>query len=517
MRRPHHHHHHHRGSSLCYFQFAIVIYVVAVGWLLGGPVVRKHLVGISATTVSDLQRPLVIMMDERKLETVSSSAIYSYRTDKKNTFPNDVEPDLLPRVLAFVFPQFHRDPLNDRLWGDGFTDWDNLRKAPTHNRRGFAIPRPTELGYYNYTDSEPRRKQGELATAYGLDGFIFHHYWFYDTKHPGPSLAAPLEAMLKDGYPDVPFALHWCAIKWVNTWSGAVRPDFVYDEPNVLQKQFFPTNYTDDAITQHYQWLRQFFHHPNYIKVGDGKPLFMLYQKKPSSFPVLKRLSELAKADGFPGLYLTVGLNMPHSHLLPVSNPNQYDPPPQKFRSMAMKHFVRPVAYPNPAGWNEHRSLQIPDWCLTQAHPQDKQQAPPPRVPDIAGIISSFDNTPRRNHDEAVLWSAQEPKAVVEQFQKSLVAGLYYETCCFDSYDDDKSRRFPRDRDDRFLVLNAMNEWAEGMALEPSDVFGRSFLEAIRDAKTIVRQSECEAKGLPPEYRNGNAVNINTTAENVPS
>jgi len=34
---------------------------------------------------------------------------------------------LLPRVLAIVFPQFHRDDLNDRLWGAGFTDWDNLK------------------------------------------------------------------------------------------------------------------------------------------------------------------------------------------------------------------------------------------------------------------------------------------------------------------------------------------------------------------------------------------------------
>ena len=29
--------------------------------------------------------------------------------------------------------------------------------------------------------------------------------------------------------------------------------------------------------------------------------------------------------------------------------------------------------------------------------------------------------------------------------------------------------------DDRFIILNAINEWAEGMALEPSDVYGRNF------------------------------------------
>ena len=37
--------------------------------------------------------------------------------------------------IAFYFPQFHRDLLNDLLWGPGFTDWDNLRNkvsVPIH-------------------------------------------------------------------------------------------------------------------------------------------------------------------------------------------------------------------------------------------------------------------------------------------------------------------------------------------------------------------------------------------------
>lgn len=393
------------------------------------------------------------------------------------------------KLTTVIFPFF--PALNDRLWGEGFTDWDNLRKAPAKNREGFAIPRPTELGYYDYVDSEPRRKQGELAHEYDLDGFIFHHYWFYDETHPGPNLHAPLEAMLKDGYPHLPFALHWCASKWMNTWSGAVRPDFVFKEAGVLQKQYFPTNETDQAITDHYNWLRRFFHHPNYIQV-DGKPLFMLYQKKPSSFPVLKRLTQLAQQDGFPGLYLSVGLTMPHTHLQDIGNPKQYKPPPQKFAPVAEKHFNRGVAYPNPTGWNEKKPLEIPKWCLHANDNNGGEQQPnnQTRVPDIAGVISSFDNTPRRNYDEALLWSAEEPDVVVQRFQDSLFAAMYYEACCFPQENDARASKL-RSQDDRFVVINAFNEWAEGMVLEPSDVFGRKFLEAIRDAKKAVRDGQC--------------------------
>ena len=129
----------------------------------------------------------------------------------------------LPRVIALYFPQFHPDPINDRLWGANFTDWDSLRNAPKLNRMGYAIPRPTELGYYDLSDetSDVRRKQGELAREHGIDAFAYHHYWFYDKKYPGPNLHRPLELMLRDGEPDVPFCLHWAAMKWVNTWQSS--------------------------------------------------------------------------------------------------------------------------------------------------------------------------------------------------------------------------------------------------------------------------------------------------------
>lgn len=466
------------ASVLRTFGLVAVGYVGCMAWV-EGPVIKKLFLG-ELGPPKDLILPLI---EERKLE----ENIVSEKAAPKKTAVDD-EPNFLPRVLAFVFPQFHQDALNDRLWGEGFTDWDNLRKAPTKNRHGFAIPRPTELGYYNYVDAEPRRLQGELARNYSLDGLVFHHYWFYDETHPGPSLHAPLEAMINDGYPatDIPFALHWCASKWVNTWSGNVRPDFVFKEPNVLQKQYFPTNETDQAITDHYNWLRRFFHHPNYIQV-DGKPLFMLYQKKPSSFPVLRRLTQLAQQDGFPGLYLTVGLNMPHHHLEDIGNPKDYQPPPQKFFPVASKHFSRGLAYPNPHQWNENKPLEIPQWCLAG---QEQK-----RIPDIAGIVSSFDNTPRRNYEEAKIWSANKPDKVVLRFQASLYAAMFYEACCFPQEKAQRANK-PRSQDDRFIVINAMNEWAEGMALEPSDVFGRNFLQAIRDTKKAVRDGQCKLSPL---------------------
>jgi len=411
------------------------------------------------------------------IETVEENPTTS-TTDK--TSNNQVS---LPRVLAIVFPQYHRDPLNDKLWGKAFTDWDSLRKAPEKNRLGYAIPRPTELGYYDLTDLSPRKSQGELARKYGIDGFVFHHYWFYDETHPGPSLHAPLEQMLIDGHPDIPFCLHWCATKWQNTWHGDTAPGYVMPENGVLQNQFFPENSTDTAIETHYNWLRKFFHHKNYMKVDGGKPLFMLYNKKPRSVKVVSRLRELAIADGFPGLYVTLGLTKPHRHLQTIDNPKKNSF--QLSKRAKMQVFNKTVAYPNPSDWNTKIPLTLPQWCI-----QNNSTNRMKRNREISGILTSFDNTPRRSYKDATLWSADEPDVVVGRFEKSIEAALYYETCCF--LEEDEITSAKQGGDSRFIVINSMNEWAEGMAMEPSDVFGRKFLEAILHKKKELVAGGCK-------------------------
>jgi hypothetical protein len=127
-----------------------------------------------------------------------------------NVYSSNNNNNPLPRILVIYFPQYHPDPINDKNWGANFTDWVSLRNSPLQNRLGFDIPRPTELGYYDLRDTEPRKQQGLLAKQYGIDGFIYHHYWFYDRSHPGPNLEQPLVNMLKDGHPNIPFLLNWC-------------------------------------------------------------------------------------------------------------------------------------------------------------------------------------------------------------------------------------------------------------------------------------------------------------------
>lgn len=410
----------------------------------------------------------------------NSSMLRVFNKSKNHIqYPDEDAPIILPKILVLYFPQFHQDPLNDRLWGTGFTDWDSLREAPNFNRQGHAILRPTAtpFGYYDLTNSTIRKLQGELARTYGVDGFVYHHYWFYDDLHPGPSLHAPLMGMLHDGYPDIPFSLNWVPVNWTTTWHrtqgnessrNTSTPNTTTTPDKLLQQQFFPS-FNSSKILDHYQWLRKFFHHKNYIKV-QGKPVLMLYRSVPGVHAVIRRLRELAILDGFPGLYCTLGQYATNNDLS------------ARGRNQGVREtlegenaiFDRLTSYPFPFDWTKRRGFGIPDWCTKH----DTAMMNPHPKQEILGVVTSFDNTPRRDFDEARIWMSPDmkPNNGAEQrlktFVVSMKAVLFYLACCF-----------AEGGVDQFVLINAWNEWGEGMAMEPSNVYGLKFLENLKKVK----------------------------------
>lgn len=433
----------------------------------------------------------------------------------------------LPRIFAIYFPQFHPDPLNDRLWGSNFTDWDNLRKAPLTNKLGYRIPRPlssSPLGYYDLRAKETRKIQSDLASRYGIDGFIYHTYWFYDPRfdptEPQPVLHRSLMEMIKDGHPAQPFFLNWCAVTWVNVWMG--RPLFQSKDAPInknnaltLQKQYF--NATDEMVQTHYQWLSQFFKLQNYVKIR-GEPVFFVYQYTPEMNHILEKLRKCAIRDGYTGLYIIMGRGSPPEHVKDMKELVGFQL--KKLQTLTLipdgDLINQTITYPYPS---EHfDNLSLPRWCQSvpvkhgrsAGYDTAKQnEYPPPypqfgrNKPEIYALPVTFDNTPRREFKTANQWNYGDPDDVVQKFRTNLEILLTFDSCCWRSnmYSPQRTQIFGarseslsgigRDDQERFLVINAWNEWAEGMMLEPSDVFEYRFLETVRDVKKEVLENQC--------------------------
>lgn len=67
-------------------------------------------------------------------------------------------PEYSIKPIAYVFPQFHAIPENDKFWGENFTEWVNVKKL-TINKYGVEVIRPAkEIGFYNLLDLETRKR-----------------------------------------------------------------------------------------------------------------------------------------------------------------------------------------------------------------------------------------------------------------------------------------------------------------------------------------------------------------------
>jgi len=348
------------------------------------------------------------------------------------------------RLIAFNLPQFHAIPENDRWWGQGFTDWTNVKKAkplfPGHYQP--HVP-ADDLGYYDMSEAKTRDVQAELAKQAGISGFCYFHYWFNGKL----LLEKPLHDILDSGKPDFPFSLCWANEPWTRAWdarSGEILMDQEYSE--------------QDHVA-HMDYLTRFFKDPRYIRI-DGKPLFLVYRSK--KIPNLQRTLEIwreqARKNGVGELYLCRVESYLEEHDDPTAvgfdAAIEFQP---DWTNLGDRHVSLPHG-----GAAVYSYVDVVVNMLAKADPAYLR---------FPCVTPSWDNTARKKN-EAVIVKGSTP----ELYKLWLMMAVH------------KVRS--KKAGEKIIFVNAWNEWGEGNHLEPDKKFGMQYIEATREALKCGSQKE---------------------------
>lgn len=357
----------------------------------------------------------------------------------------------LPKILAMYLPQFHEIPENNTWWGNGFTEWTNVKKAyPLF--RGHLQPRvPYMKNYYDLSNHAVMNQQMQMALKFGIDGFCIYHYWFKGNK----LLEGPLERLLDEEKIVLPFCICWANEAWTRTWDGDAG------SKQILIAQEYGGE--EDWI-YHFEYLNQFFQRPEYIKV-QGKPLLVLYAayEIKQRDKMLRKWNELAKNRGFNGIFVVNTLRGSISEQLPVYGDGIFDFEPfatlskinqwqrgkieKIYRGNRMQNYDR-----------LYKVLDFDGFCelMTERFTGTGSN-------HYLGMFAGWDNTPRRGIQTSLIYENNTPEI-------------------FEKYFSIQYKRSIELQND-FLFINAWNEWGEGTVLEPDEKYIYGYLEAILNVK----------------------------------
>jgi hypothetical protein len=357
-------------------------------------------------------------------------------------------------VAAYVWPAYTGDEPRTRMfWPEKMGEWQSVKnavkKTPDHN-----WPRKPLWGFVNEADPYVMEMEIAAAADHGVNVFIYDWYW-YDRR-------PFLEQCLNNGYLQaknndrVKFYLMWANHNVNNTWDIRLS-----NEENLIW----------DAAVDRAEFekialriIDKYFKLPNYYTI-DGKPVFMIYDT-PNLIKGLGGLANTRDAlDWFREQAVKAGLKGICFQMTMWSENAMNLSGVDDGKDVSAYDLISKLGYDSITHYQfvhfaniDRDYLDILEDVKKEYSNLDKKSP----VPYFPHVSIGWDNNPRFQGFRAGIVKNNTP----ENFEKALRLSKEY----IDAHPDQAP----------LITINSWNEWTETSYLEPDDLNGYGYLEAVK-------------------------------------
>lgn len=353
------------------------------------------------------------------------------------------------KILALYLPAFHRIKENDEWWGEGFTEWDNVKKAKKLYQSHEQPMHPLNNNYYDLSNKTDIEKQIKLAKEYRVDGFIFYHYWLDTNKMIFEKPAELLRDKIKE---DIGYCFCWANHTWTATWDAKGN--------KVLMEQKYGE---EDDWLKHIEYLYTFFKDDRYIKRDDRPVLYIYNGNQIEKYnEMLDCWNKYLKSKGMKEIYVIEYIFTRNKNITSEKTDAvvEFEPVYTTFFDISwankLKRFIC-------------KKLKITDFQnydkLWKYNIKRKRTYSGKKI--YKSCFVGWDNSPRKAKNSMIV-KGQTP----EKFEKYL---------------NELINNNREDASNEYVMINAWNEWGEGAMLEPTEEYKYKYLEAI---KKVVENNE---------------------------
>ena len=365
-------------------------------------------------------------------------------------------------IAAYIWPAYTgQEPRTKIFWPEDIGEWQTVRDTvmdiPEIN---YHWDRKPLWGYRDEADPKVMEFQIEEAVKHGVNVFIYDWYWYESRPF--------LEQCLDDGFLKAPnkdkmkFYIMWANHDVNYTWDKR-NSDMVQTSNPTIWDGFVDRKQFDVIVDR---MISKYFSQPNYYKI-DGKPVFMIYSLGNlihglGGFEATREALESFKAKtveaGFPGLDIQMV-----SYGSGVENESGVD----GGEKVSRKEIAESVGVTSVSNYQFCHFMRMKDHysaLVDAAEREWNNMIDTYSIPYYPHVSVGWDANPRYNVHHENVCHGNTPELVEDAFRRA--------------------RNFVDAHMDKLkaplITVNSWNEWTETSYLQPDNVYGYGYLEAVK-------------------------------------